>query len=191
MSSSFLEEYEKFLRGEINCCYILLSREKGEDVTFYHITDARGEDLFNFFRKNGEPIFKHRDKKNEQTGGKKPYALVLQEGIEKLRGNISPTYVGFLTLLVPCIEMGTGRLRFKRNKKSMTVEDISEYLYVSKSTVARFVKDMSKVGAISYEKGKGYFINRSYLLRGVKRDNEKGKTDREDSDSKGTEHTES
>lgn len=185
MSRDFLEEYEKFLQGEVNSCHIILSREKGNNVTLYHVSDYRGEELFNFFRRNGEPIGSKRERKNEQTGGKKPYAMLLQDGLERLRGNTPPSNIGFLALLSSCIEMGTGRLRHRRSKKSMTLEDISEHLYISRSTAKRFVKDMSDLGVISYERGKGYYISRSYLLRGVKRD-EEGKTVREATDSEGT-----
>ena len=182
MSRGNPKNFTSFLSGEIDMCPLFIEREKGSVSSRYSIVDEAGNEVLAFWKRNGEKPFVKKKYKGEYTGGQKPYAMLLQEGLERLRGNTSPMNIGFLALLSSCIEMGTGRLRHKRSKKSMTLDDISEHLYISRSTAKRFVKDMSELGVISYERGKGYYISRSYLLRGAKRD-ETGKSDRADTDS--------
>lgn len=185
MSRGEDKDFSKFISGEIDTCSLFLGREKGSVSSRYSIVDIAGNEVFAFWKRNGEQPFAKKKYKGEYTNGQKAYTMILHDGVERIRGEIPLNYLGVLYLLSPCIEMGTGRLRNKRSKKSMTLDDLSKYLYISKRMAGEVMREFSKFGVITYKRGKGYYISRSYLLRGVKRD-EEGKTVRETTDSEGT-----
>ncbi len=184
---------EDFLRGIVSVVElsgrVFLTREGGETTCLlYHIEDENGHEIASFFRQKGKPLVV-KQSKNEQTGGKKPYFFIYDEAIEELeKKGLSSLYFGYLFRLGGCVEMGTGRLRWKkRGKPSMNISDIAKKLGISMNAASRFVSTMREL-EIFDKRDKAYWVNRAYLARGLKRGEvEKGQADRTATDSKGVE----
>ena len=176
--------YSDFLSGETDICPLFLERAKGQTTSRYTLVDDSGTEVMSFWRRNGEIPFIDKKPKGEMTGGKRPYVMVFTQKVEEVTGNVPLSCLGCLFALLPYVEMGTGRLREKRSKKSLTVKGMAERLYISRQSLSTSIKLLMQEGII-VKKSDGYYISRSYLLRGVKRD-EEGKTARETTDSEGT-----
>lgn len=104
----------------------------------------------------------------KHTGGKKPYIMVMQEEVERLR---SEGVKGVEELIGYCVSMGkyiewnTGKLIHKRSKKPLKYSDLLDIYKCSNNKLSRMISEM-KEHDLLYKTEEGYFISSRLLKKG-------------------------
>ena len=114
------------------------------------------------------PKTKTRDSPPKNTGGKKPYLMVMVQEIELLRGrgvdNVEEL-VGFIVCLGKSIEWSTGRLIKGRKKESMQYADLVQMFSGGRRKLDRIIKQL-KDHELIYHSNDGYFVGRKIIKKG-------------------------
>lgn len=104
-----------------------------------------------------------------QTGGKPPYTMVFQEAIYKIFQNCTDRNKDSLkaaTLdLMNYVAMSTGLIRGKKSADPLTPAKIADVIGKPVSTTYKILKRLCEL-RILIKKGKAYYMNRAYILRG-------------------------
>lgn len=159
-----LKEYLSGMKNAVRDEFII-SRERSKktdsELVFIQHPEMR-EPLYTFWhtRRSG--------KKPKHTGGKKPYVMLMVEGlIELMEKGMPAEYAGYLLYLVPYIEWGTGRLLYGRTKRSMKFRDIQKIFDRSYVTTLKIISRLKQYNLLTHTK-EGYFISRDIVKRGGK-----------------------
>lgn len=120
------------------------------------------------------PKKKPRDSPPKNTGGKKPYLMLMIDEIEKLREdgvqNVEEL-IGYIVCLGKNIEWNTGRLIHKRTKKSLRYVDLLKIYGCSKPKLNKMLRLM-KENDLIYHTDSGYYVSSKYIKKGkMKGDN--------------------
>lgn len=176
------KELRKFLSGETNYYKgeISISREplSGRPVSYYTF-ESDGYIIKELWGNLGRLSKADKEKKSEQAngppaetekksmGGKKPYVMLMTQQLKYLRenGKVTAEQIGYLILLSPNIEWGSGRLIGKK-ATSLKAADIQKVLGISHNTFGRLVKELKENKLMTVNKG-GYFISTDLFKRGV------------------------
>ena len=158
----------KYVSGEQNAIRdeFILSREKCGGSEFVHVQHPDlPEPLYTFWHSNKQT--RKGNKNTSQTGGKKPYVMLMVEELIALMNKGLPAEdAGYLLYLTPYIEWGTGRLIHGRSKRQMKFVDIAKVFGKSYKTTQGIIATLKDHDLLAYTK-EGYFISRELIKRGV------------------------
>lgn len=146
----------------------LISREKTDKgMELIHIS-VDGKEVYSFWY---NPVSEKKVSSPKNTGGKKPYVMLMVEKLEELResgtNNVEEA-IGFLVLLSDNIEWHTGRLINKRSKKSLKYADLLSKYSNGKYRFEKLMKLLSDNNLLEH-KPEGYFISRHLIKKGKER----------------------
>lgn len=175
------KELRKFLSGETNYYKgeISISREPitGRPASYYTF-ESDGYVIKELWGTLGKITKAEKEKSAEQVkgppseekksmGGKKPYVMLMTQQLKYLRenGKVTAEQIGYLILLSPNIEWGSGRLIGKK-ATSLKAADIQKVLGISHNTFGRLVKELKENKLITVNKD-GYFISTDLFKKGV------------------------
>lgn len=160
-------DIDKYVSGEKNAVQdeFIISREKCGNSDFVHIHHSKmPEPLYEFWASRK----KKRGGKPRHTGGKKPYVMLMIEGLTAQLANGLPAgNIGYLICLAPYIDWGTGRLIYGRQKRQMKISDIETVFQKSRRMTLYILSGLKKYGLLTHDR-EGYFISRDFLRRGSK-----------------------
>lgn len=145
-----------------------------EYVTEYIIDENEKEWLFRKFWFNPKHDAVKDKTKNKNTGGKKPYLMLMINEIEKLKDKKVKDVLditGFIGLVGKNIEWNTGRLINARTKKELQYKDLLNITGCGKTKLDRILKTMKDNNLIQYikpsaDKEGGYFISSNIIKKG-------------------------
>ncbi len=104
----------------------------------------------------------------KNTGGKKPYLMVMTQEVEELRKagvkNVDEL-VGFLGSLGKYVEWSTGRLIHKRSKKRLKYKDFKTIFPYSNNKLNRILTDLREHDLL-FNTEEGYFISTRIIKKG-------------------------
>lgn len=167
------KEMREYLRGERNAVRdeLILSRAKcGEGEMVYVSHPEIEEPIYPglFYHKQPKP----KKRGSRQTGGAKPYVMLMMQALSELSPVPSLEARGAIVGLINFIEWGTGRIYRPRNGKSLTAAMIAEVLKVKPKRCRRFIKELSAAKVLSYDrKERAYFMSRDIIKRGGRYEN--------------------
>lgn len=161
-----------FLEGNTNIVNldVILSKELAPNGS-EHIRMLWKDHLLYEFWYN--PIKRDKgDKPPKNTGGKKPYVMLMIGELKKLKNsehkikNLNEV-IGCLTILSEFIEWNTGRLINKRSKKSLKYDDLLRELGYGENKFRGILKTL-KDNDLLINKSEGYFISNRLIKKGSK-----------------------
>lgn len=115
-----------------------------------------------------DPNKNKSDKKPKNTGGKKPYLMLMVSEIEALREKgvkKVEELIGYVVCLGNYIEWNSGRLIHKRSKKPIQYKDLQEIYKCGNNKLNKMIKLM-KDNDLLYYTDEGYFISQKYIKKG-------------------------
>lgn len=173
------ENIIKFLNKEVNV--LPLYDEKGKLITTIsresmpngveclYINYIDGDKIVPMY----SPLFynpnkKEKSEKPKNTGGRKPYIMLMIDEMEELRKkgvkNVEEL-IGYVVCLGKYIEWHTGRLIHKRSKKPLQYNDLLAIYGCSNNKLNKMLKLM-KEHDLLYHTKEGYFISQKYIKKG-------------------------
>jgi len=133
-----------------------------------YIIDGEEELLFRCFWYNPNRKVVKDKTKSKNTGGKKPYLMLMTNEIEELRGkgvkNVEEL-IGYTVSLGKYVEWNTGKLINNRSKKTLQYKDLISLYKCSKPKLNKMLKLM-KDNDLLYHTDEGYFISSKYIKKG-------------------------
>lgn len=167
----------KYINGEKNVVLVgdnlLLSRSKlGNgyehiEVQIKFDDDRNWVPMYEFWNKQETKDPKPKDEK-QNTGGKKPYVMVMIEEVEKLRKtgvkNIEEL-IGYIVVLSKNVEWNTGKVINVRTKEALTYNGLLELYGCSNNKLNKMIKLMREHDLI-YNTSEGYFISPKLIKKG-------------------------
>ncbi len=106
--------------------------------------------------------------KPKNTGGKKPYLMVMTQEVEELRKqgvkNVDEL-IGFIMSLGTYIEWNTGRLIHKRSKKQLKYKDLQKIFPYGNRKLNRILTDLREYDLL-FNTEEGYFISTRIIKKG-------------------------
>ena len=100
------------------------------------------------------------------TGGKKAYAMLMVEEISKIDASLEAK--GAILSLISCLEWNTGRIYRPRDKKSMTLTMLSDYLNIGKVKAKSIIKELTAAKIIRYDRiTRAYYMSRKFIKKGM------------------------
>lgn len=108
-----------------------------------------------------------KNEKPKNTGGKKPYLMLMIDEIEELRNEVKNVeeLIGYVACLGKYIEWNTGKLINKRSKKPLKYIDLLQIYKCSNNKLNKMIKLM-KDHDLLYYTDEGYFISQRYIKKG-------------------------
>ena len=173
-------ELAKFLLGENNVVKteVLVEREvnKKTGQEFIHILSADGKPIYTFWHNpNKDPrptpetvVEEPVVEKPKSMGGKKPYAMLMLQNVEKLKEQNMPNFeeiLGTLVRLSNNVEWSTGRLINKRSKKQLKYGELIKLVSFSARKCDKLIGIMKEYNLLS-NTSEGYFISRDLIKKG-------------------------
>lgn len=157
----------RFINGENNYYRtgnLSIGREPMGNGTDYYIIkfddSERSCILFDFYTKS---LGKRTPRYKRGTGGKEPYIMLLTNRLQE--SGLDAKKVGYLTMLAPYVEWGTGRLVTGRKKRQMLAPEIHEALGISHNTWNKAIKEFKEREIMTVTKD-GYFISTELFKKG-------------------------
>lgn len=167
MDNSILD----FFAGKTNVLPLnaVLVREKSPGGSQYiTIYGENGEQrIYSFWHNPKKPVGADTDKP-KNTGGKKPYLMVMTQEIERLRKlGVSGLgdMLGFLLLLGDSIEWNTGRLIDKRTKEPLKYKDLGKIAQCGNRKLNGLLKALKEHDLLK-QTDEGYFISSRLIKKG-------------------------
>lgn len=160
-----------FMNGDTNVIKIetIISREiTPQGMEYVHITTMDGRMNYNFWH---NPNNTKKESQPKNTGGKKPYLMLMVEQLDKLRSkNVSNVeeLVGFMVCMGSSIEWGTGKLIHKRSKKPLKYIDLQKMFSGGRHKLDRIIRELRENDLLSSNQ-EGYFISSELIKKGKKR----------------------
>ena len=132
--------------------------------------EVEGKELYTFCHNPSKRKAKDPDKP-KNTGGKKPYLMVMIQEIEKLKKEGITNLVeitGFLLFLGSNIEWNTGRLINRRSKKSLNRNDIGKIVPWSRYKIDNMIISLEEHDLL-FKTSDGFFVSRNIIKKGANR----------------------
>jgi hypothetical protein len=155
------KELMDYLDGNKNAILlnVVIGRESSKDSEHITISLEDGTELYKFW--NG------KNKKSDtpkHTGGKKSYAMLFVEAIEK-HVDLSDAAISFIVKRIPNIKWNTGLLINKRSKKPLLFEDLEKLSGKSKKTLLNTIKELKQENILLHDK-EGYKVSKDFIRKG-------------------------
>lgn len=180
------KETLEYLRGERNATRdeFILSRERTGSAEYVYVSlPCNTEPIYKLWTKKPKRVCRQlgviqtvsaapngdgNARRAKHTGGKRPYAMVMQDMADVIR-DISIDSCGLLMKIVccGCIEWHTGRVIDKRSKKPMTMRMMASEFGIGIVKAKSMLAELTHKKVFRYDRSqRAYFVERSLVKKG-------------------------
>lgn len=162
------KEFLEFLNGNKSAAKIevIFLREEMPNRVQHITIKLDDKPIYDFWVNPKKPKGEKPPPKN--TGGKKPYIMIMVNEVKKLREqgvkNVEEL-IGYLVCLAEFVEWGTGRLINKRSKKQLKYDDLLKMFTCSHIKLNQILTDLKKYDLLT-NNSEGYFISGRFIKKG-------------------------